>query len=653
MLISRALNRGYGASRYRWPMQFGQLHNDVVWLLDETQLMGVAVETSAQLEGLRRKLGTTLPSTTVWMSATLSDHQLGTVDHPIPPNGWTRFSLGEQDLKSQIVQKRTGARKEVEKAGFGLDKSAAKGDYTKKLAQLVLDHHKPETLTLVVVNRVQRAQDLYAALLKRGRTSERTALIHSRFRPPDRKRHESLLQATGDRIIVSTQAIEAGVDISSQTLITELAPWSSMVQRFGRCNRFGEQSQAKIIWVDVMGDSETLPYESLDMDEARKALLTLEDAGPDSIRRLTVPQRNVIRPVLRRKDLLDLFDTTPDLSGSDLDVTPYVRDGDDTDLQIFWRELNGAPPPDTPAPTADELCGVPVNAARGLKLWRWDALVGTWNPTAGQVRAGQVYLMDATSGGYLEDLGWSPKSKSPVPVVESGEQVPEQMDSEPSTPAGRWVPLSEHLQDVSKAARHLASTLGLPDEMAEALETVGCWHDVGKAHEAFQNGIGCPTDLRPCAKSPSSRGRVFYRMDDQTTRPGFRHELASALAWLQTNGAHPLGDLIGYLIASHHGKVRVSLRSMPNEHKPNSQQLYARGIWDGDVVPALPGFLNQPLALNLGLMQFGVESWLTRILRLRDDPHTGPFRLAFFEAIVRAADWSASKLEEERTPAHA
>jgi CRISPR-associated endonuclease/helicase Cas3 len=53
MLLSRALNHGYGMSRYRWPMHFGLLNNDALWVSDETQLMGVGVETSAQLDGFR------------------------------------------------------------------------------------------------------------------------------------------------------------------------------------------------------------------------------------------------------------------------------------------------------------------------------------------------------------------------------------------------------------------------------------------------------------------------------------------------------------------------------------------------------------------------------------------------------------------------
>ncbi|MBY6274525.1 MAG: CRISPR-associated helicase Cas3', partial [Bacillaceae bacterium] len=50
MLLSRALNRGYAMSRYRWPVAFGLLNNDVLWVMDEVQLFGVGLETSAQLQ---------------------------------------------------------------------------------------------------------------------------------------------------------------------------------------------------------------------------------------------------------------------------------------------------------------------------------------------------------------------------------------------------------------------------------------------------------------------------------------------------------------------------------------------------------------------------------------------------------------------------
>lgn len=54
MLLSRALNRGYGMSRYRWPMHFGLLNNDCLWVFDEVQLMGPGLATGRQLEAFRR-----------------------------------------------------------------------------------------------------------------------------------------------------------------------------------------------------------------------------------------------------------------------------------------------------------------------------------------------------------------------------------------------------------------------------------------------------------------------------------------------------------------------------------------------------------------------------------------------------------------------
>ena len=56
MLLSRALNRGYAMSRYRWPLPFGLLNNDCLWILDEVQLMDVGVATSAQIEAFRQHL---------------------------------------------------------------------------------------------------------------------------------------------------------------------------------------------------------------------------------------------------------------------------------------------------------------------------------------------------------------------------------------------------------------------------------------------------------------------------------------------------------------------------------------------------------------------------------------------------------------------
>jgi CRISPR-associated endonuclease/helicase Cas3 len=134
-------------------------------------------------------------------------------------------------------------------------------------------------------------------------------------------------------------------------------------------------------------------------------------------------------------------------------------------------------------------------------------------------------------------------------------------------------------------------------------------------------------------------------------RPFFRHELASALAWLAHHDGEPHADLVAYLIAAHHGKVRMSLRAMPGEEAPSEIRRFARGVWEGDSLPALDfdGEHSPGITLKLALMEMGEgeqgASWMERTLRLLDEH--GPFRLAWLESLVRIADWRASAVEQQ------
>ncbi|MHB2018372.1 MAG: type I-G CRISPR-associated helicase/endonuclease Cas3g [Candidatus Xenobia bacterium] len=648
MLLSRALNRGYAQSRYRWPISFSLLNNDCLWLFDETQLMGVGVETGAQLDGLRRRFGCLLPTRSLWMSATLAGGQLETVDHRKPEAGWRTLLLNAQDLESATVTVRTGAAKSVTRAALSLSK-ATKAHYARDLAKLLVDAHTPDTLTLLIVNTVQRAQDI-AEQLTRLRTP--FTLLHSRFRPHEREPREQSLQSPGSGIVISTQVVEAGVDISARSLFTELAPWSSLVQRFGRCNRYGEQTDARITWIDVEEPSE--PYEADDLAQARGQLESLSDASPQTLRGIQLPEKRIIRPVLRSKDLIDLFDTTPDLSGNDVDVSVYIREGEARDLQVYWRQFPpGEPGGDMPAPDREELCSVPVGAFREFQkdrkddAWIWDGLQRRF--VAGESpRPGQVWLIRSQAGGYDEKLGWlGLKAKGPVAQLINNGASNQAMDDERDTCIDRWVSLKEHLTDVAAASGALADALGLDATWREALVTSGLWHDVGKAHEAFQTALRntggeMPPGLQ--AKSSNDASRLDYRTD-HGRRLGFRHELASALAWLQLHAAHPQADLIAYLIAAHHGKVRLSIRAMPNECRPRDDRLFARGVWDGDTLPAIPDLAPEGVTLSLQVMPIGDSSWTSRVLQVRDT--WGPFKLAMLETVVRVADWRASKAEKE------
>ena len=688
MLLSRALNRGYGMSRYRWPVHFGLLNNDCLWVMDETQLMGVGLTTTAQLQGLRSKLATYGVTHSLWMSATLDTAPIATVDHPEPGCKFSRATLCDADREYAAVKRRLNAKKPIAQSILVLTAENEKKQYSQELALAIQNAHRPGTLTLAVLNRVSRSQETFAhlqMLLKKAECRAELALIHARFRPCDRKQQEQRLFAdtmpTAGRIVIATQAIEAGVDVSAATMFTELCPWPSLVQRFGRCNRGGEASDARVIWVDVRPKDEKdgvlLPYSAEQLNRSRDLLLSLTDAGPASLQGLKDTPAICAVHTLRRKDILDLWDTTPDLAGNDLDVSRFIRDTNNTDVQFYWRNVPDTQPADQfPAPERTELCAVSIGRARDFlgKLKKksqaalaWKPLDNTWGKVgSNEVRAGMVLLLDPEMGGYSDAIGWTgDPNDQPTPYPPSESVANEVgMDEDRDTRSARWVSLEEHLQAVTDAAVDMPTVLGEVDTSIPwfVIATAARWHDVGKAHPAFVNMLlGGRDDMEArrttlWAKSDDSRvGRPRYWVagsHGRENRPLFRHELASALAWLKHHGNEPDADLTAFLIAAHHGKVRVSIRSLPGENSPNSEnRRFARGIWDGDELPPMHLSRNQVVPatrLDLNLMELGEgesgASWLARVLALRHE--YGPFRLSYLETLLRVADWRGSKVGE-------
>ena len=647
MLLSRALGRGYAMSRFRWPWHFGLLNSDCLWVMDEVQLMGPGLTTSAQLQGLRERLGTALPARTLWMSATLGAGKLATVDLRGRP--LTRRELQADDRAHPSLARRLAARKPLRASPLTVVKKASGSEV---LAREVLAAHQPGTLTLVVLNRVRRAQDLCVALRKDAGDVP-VALLHARFRPAERRPLQSELLATRPEarwtgILVSTQAIEAGVDISARVLFTELASWSAMVQRFGRCNREGIIEDAGVRWIDI-SDELAPPYTEAELVLARANLRQLTDVGPTSL--ATLPQEPGVPepPALRKRDLLDLFDTEPDLAGHDIDISRYIRASDEADVQVAWRswpdDRDAVPPADSPALAADELCRVRVHALRDFlkkaAAYRWSSLERTWERvTADRVIPGMTLLLPVSAGGYDRALGWTGEpTDRPEPIATVGPSEDHDAADLLSFGCADYVTLTTHAQDVAEELRTLA--VAIAGELPWAtLERAARWHDLGKVHPVFQDMLtsrlpedDCRRQGGPWAKSDGQHG-------GRQQRPGFRHELASALAYLAQGG----DDLGAFLIAAHHGKVRMSLRAGPNEQAPpGPPRRFARGIWDGEMLPGAElgeGVRSQPVSLSLGLMDLGDHegsaSWQTRVLKLRDEH--GVFRLAFYEALIRIAD---------------
>jgi CRISPR-associated endonuclease/helicase Cas3 len=667
-LLSRALNRGYGMSRYKWSIHFALLNNDCLWCMDEVQLMGAGFKTTAQLQGFREHFHTYGVAQSLWMSATLDSNLLHTVDYQ--PDLTCTHSLTDADLAHPVIQQRMKAKKALFKAEITF--GGKDSDYAKALAQEVIAAHVPGSLSIVICNRVNRAQALYQTLKKQ--TAESLLLVHSRFRADERRTlNERLRDRNLSGILVATQAIEAGVDISAKVMFTELAPWSSLVQRFGRCNRYGECSEdAKVYWIDsadLQKKGSASPYEAEELDEARSLLQSLvhPDVGTESLAQVKAKTQKVEGLLPRKHDLLQLFDTSTDLAGHDIDVSSFIRESEENDVAIAWRTWEEKQPSNKPcsdmgALRQDELCRVSLYNARTFleelkkrkrRAWVWDRLKGEWvdvQPVA--IYPGMNLLLHCSDGGYSSDLGFTGNVIDKNFTDVRGKEIKQdQNDADLLTNIGQFMTLKQHSEDVSNEVQKLCEYFPAYELPIPLLERAGRWHDLGKAHPDFQEMM---TRDRPDRQNNELWAKSDHSARIKTERRGFRHELVSALVALQQG--EPF--LLSYLVAAHHGKVRMMIQPHPKEKRPDSGKPYALGVWEGDRVPGEPlesvelgDDLSIPAQeISLACMEFGGgtqgESWTAQAIALLEE--YGPFRLAFLETLIRVGDWRASAMGETK-----
>lgn len=124
-------------------------------------------------------------------------------------------------------------------------------------ARAVLEKHQGRSL--VICNTVDRARVLYEALQNTRDPDTEVWLLHSRFLRQDRDEIEKRLRThfardakEGSLIVVSTQAIEVGLDITSTALHTELAPANAILQRAGRCARYRDEEGDVYVYPHVL-----------------------------------------------------------------------------------------------------------------------------------------------------------------------------------------------------------------------------------------------------------------------------------------------------------------------------------------------------------------------------------------------------------------
>ena len=234
---------------------------------------------------------------------------------------------------------------------------------------------------------------------------------------------------------------------------------------------------------------------------------------------------------------------------------------------------------------------------------------------------------DREGGWRPSGFSWSPSDADEAPVL-SVEQWRGPGGRHPGDPAivGRPQALlgeGGHLADAGREADRIADDLGLPEPWRSVLVSAARAHDLGKARALWQDAMGAARDGRPWAKT---RGG-----GDGRALNGYRHEFGSVLDVLAAEEDYlpaavrddeGLRDLALHLIAAHHGHARPTIKPYdpdPKSGPPSQSAEHAREI-----------------ALRFARLQ---RAW-------------GPWGLAWWEALLRAADWAASRKLNEEAPPH-
>jgi len=347
MYGSRALFRGYGSTKAARPRETALLTMDTVMVLDEAHMNRQLLHTTQRIAELQKRevnLGvptlqvvetTATPSTEDSGSTTLGV-DIEALDKPNDEELHKRV-YSHKELMLHPIDKWDG------KPGNRAVVDAAVGAIKEFLAHREAGGGAEEAHTIgCIVNHVWTAISIKEALAKdKVLGKDEVQLLVGRMRPYDLKKlHPDLFTTEGDKsvkVVVATQTLEVGIDVDFADLVTELAPASSLAQRFGRVNRLGHRTDSKVVVIEpASGDSvkkDAPPYKAVDLSNAYAWLEALNgtenpSVNPTAMVKNPPVQSSPERLLYQRPEWSDL------LEFSRTDENPY----DEPDLDLWLHD---------------------------------------------------------------------------------------------------------------------------------------------------------------------------------------------------------------------------------------------------------------------------------------------------------------------------
>lgn len=261
-----------------------------------------------------------------------------------------------------------------------------------QLASLVL----AEPSALVIVNKTKQARDLTRLLTEL--TDRRVLHLSTRMYPAHRAEVLAVVKrllAAGERFyLVSTQLVEAGVDIDFPVVFRLMAPAENLQQAAGRCNREGTRERGRLVAVNcaewtplrdyVTGIAKTNQYfrlagAQIDEPDVMDAYFadyyrTADVDGQDEAREVNEARRNLLMSTVGKSFRIIEDDSFTVVVGQVPEAQAImaemrrIRSANGTPSRSMWRELQqycvSLPPYlKDKAGTVEELPGVFVSGA--------------------------------------------------------------------------------------------------------------------------------------------------------------------------------------------------------------------------------------------------------------------------------------------------
>lgn len=645
-IVSRVLYRGVGVSPGRRSIDAAILGTDTVRFIDEPHLMVNAAVALREQEKLVRRY---VPSTVV-LGATIP-----------------RSLVTDDTFFAQI----DASTKRWRPLVFVSEPS--KADMIKRMADLAINEHNDQGEVVVIVSTTATARDIAQAIMKK---KVEVKVITSKIRPHDRSNLGVF--PSKEFITVATQTIEVGVDYDAKTIISDIAPLPSLIQRAGRAGRHGRSAEVFVVSTEKLASlAGHIGVYGLETLQKTHELLESDVKSLDDLNAMDYPDTWVAesRCVKLEEHMADLLsDTFADAPWEAFLRGPDFRES--LSVRVLWRDE-----PDLAhivTPSKDEEIEVPLSAIKNLLIGKKDidfadtdvlleekAKHGSVEIVAYQlhydqdeglqsvrithtreIHPGATVILPTSAGFYHETWGWDSKSTAPVPDIsyETREQAARKNRQYYYVTA---LSLPEITHETLRAHQSGEEAIVLPPKhsFVEGGRVIRIHRTTDKTNQGYDHIVYLADHLKQVAvlaeataqKSPS---RIT---SDEYYRAGIHHDLGKKIPGFQSNVLGNTNEAEPPWAKSWSESQRIPIfltgKELPRPWRHESgiaNALYRAGFHDAAWL----------VADHHGRGNTHPEGTVLNEVVPIDRDSTSPWDRSYESAVFRYADWYASKKPE-------